>query len=91
MDTYVHPAFGGRPVATVAVGDVMGVDIADVAETLEAQGVASFEKSWDELIESVTKQIEKSGGEVMPAGAVNPAGGAKGQAPAAGAPRASGN
>ncbi len=79
--------------ATMAELGQMGVDIADVAETLETQGVASFEKSWDELIESVTKQIEKSGAEVTSEGAVNPAGSAKGQAtaPAAGAPRASGN
>ncbi len=69
-----------------------GVDMADVAETLEAQGVASFAKSWDELIASVTAQLEKSGAEVMPAGAVKPASGDGGQdaAPAAGAARASG-
>ena len=70
----------------------VGVDMADVADTLEEQGIASFAKSWDELIASVTGQIEKSGGTVMPAGAVKPASGDGGQdaAPAAGAPRASG-
>jgi transaldolase len=69
-----------------------GVDMADVADTLEEQGVASFAKSWDELIASVTAQLEKSGAKVMPAGAVKPASGDGGQdtAPAAGAPRASG-
>ena len=69
-----------------------GVDMADVADTLEEQGIASFAKSWDELIASVTAQIEKAGAEVMPAGAVKPASGEGGQdaAPAAGAPRASG-
>jgi len=69
----------------------LGVDMADVADTLEEQGVASFAKSWDELIASVTAQIEKSGAEVMPAGAVKPASGEGGQdaAPAAGAPQAS--
>ncbi len=71
----------------------IGVDMADVADTLEAQGVASFAKSWDELIASVTEQLEKSGAEVMPAGAVRPASGEGDQdtAPAAGASRASEN
>ena len=69
----------------------LGIDIADVADTLERQGVASFEKSWDELIESVTKQIEKSGADVSSSGAVNPAGGSEGKdaKPAAAAPRGS--
>jgi transaldolase len=65
----------------------IGVDIADVADLLETQGVASFEKSWEELIASVTEQIEKAGATVMPAGAVTPAGGDR--APASGAPGAS--
>jgi transaldolase len=51
----------------------IGVDMADVASTLEAQGIASFTKSWDELIASVTAQLEKAGASVMPAGAVTPA------------------
>ena len=70
----------------------VGVDMADVADTLEEQGIASFAKSWDELIASVTAQIEKAGAEVMSADAVKPASGDGGQdaAPAAGAPRASG-
>ncbi len=69
----------------------VGVDLDDVADTLEAQGVASFAKSWDELIASVTQQLEKAGASVMPAGAVTPASGDGGQdaAPAAGAPRQS--
>jgi len=67
----------------------LGVDMADVAAWLEEQGLASFAKSWDELIASVTEQMEKAGAEVMPAGAVTPASGHGGQdaAPAAGAPR----
>ena len=65
----------------------VGVDVAEVAELLEAQGTASFEKSWEELIASVTKQLEKAGASVMPAGAVKPATGSGGQAaPAAAAP-----
>ncbi len=88
-------AVRGRYAEAHAILDALarvGVDMADVAETLEAQGVASFAKSWDELIASVTAQLEKSGAEVMPAGAVKPASGDGGQdaAPAAGAPRASG-
>jgi transaldolase len=63
-----------------------GVDLADVAVVLEQQGVESFAKSWEELIASVTEQVEKAGASVMPAGAVRPAG--KG-APAAAAPQAS--
>jgi transaldolase len=59
------------------------VDIADVADVLEKQGVESFEKSWEELIASVTQQIEKAGASVTPAGAVRPAGGGT---PAAAAP-----
>jgi len=69
----------------------IGVDMADVAATLETQGIASFAKSWDELIASVTKQLENAGAEVMPAGAVTPASGdgKQAHAPAAAAPRQS--
>ncbi len=69
----------------------VGVDIEDVANTLEEQGIASFAKSWDELIGSVTSQIEKAGAVVMPAGAMKPAGGesSRNAAPAAAAPRSS--
>ncbi len=66
----------------------VGVDVADVAELLEKQGVASFEKSWEELIASVTEQLKKSGASVSPSGAVKPADGSSSQqAPAAAAPR----
>ena len=69
----------------------VGVDMADVAKLLETQGVASFEKSWEELIASVTEQIEKFGASVMPAGAVKPAdgNGNKAKAPASAAPEGS--
>ncbi len=68
----------------------MGVDMEEVADILEQQGIASFAVSWDELIASVTRQLERSGAKVMPAGAVKPAGGEGDQdaAPAVGAPRA---
>ena len=69
----------------------VGVDFNDVVEGLEVQGLASFVKSWDELIASVTRQLQKAGAEVMPAGAITPASGDGGQAaaPAAGAPHQS--
>jgi len=69
----------------------VGVNIEEVAKILEEQGIASFAKSWDELIDSVTKQIGKAGAVVMPTGAVKPATGESGQepAPAAGAPNSS--
>jgi transaldolase len=69
-----------------------GVDFADVVTKLEQQGLASFAKSWDELIASVTDQLEKAGAEVMPAGAVKPTGAdseTPAGAPAAAAPRSS--
>jgi transaldolase len=52
----------------------VGVDMADVADVLERQGVESFQKSWEELIASVTEQVEKADASVMPGGAVRPAG-----------------
>jgi transaldolase len=66
-----------------------GVDMADVAAVLEKQGVESFAKSWEELIASVTQQIEKAGAAVMPAGAVKPAngGGKPSGTPGAAAPK----
>ena len=64
-----------------------GLDIEEVANTLEEQGIASFAKSWDELIASVTKQIQKAGVVVMSTGAVKPAnGGGDKVGPAAAAP-----
>ena len=84
---------GSYDVAQIVLDDLarIGVDMADVAATLEAQGVASFAKSWDELIASVVKQLEMAGAAVMPAGAVTPASGdgEHAPAPAAAAPRQS--
>jgi transaldolase len=59
----------------------LGIDLSDVADVLEREGVASFVKSWDDLIKSVEEQLKKAGAEVMPAGATKPAGASK--APAA--------
>jgi len=67
-----------------------GIDFAAVVDGLEEAGLASFAKSWDELIASVTGQLEKAGAEVMPAGAVKPIGDegeAGGSGPASAAPR----
>jgi transaldolase len=83
-------AVSGSYAAAQAIFETLsrvGMDIDEVANTLEEQGIASFAKSWDELIASVTKQIEKAGAVVMPAGAVKPAGGQDKAGPAAAAPR----
>jgi transaldolase len=52
----------------------IGVDFADVVKGLEEHGLVSFAKSWDELIASVTSQLEKAGAEVTSSGAVKPTG-----------------
>ncbi|MGI4798841.1 MAG: transaldolase [Janthinobacterium lividum] len=68
----------------------VGIDFTGVVTGLEEAGLASFAKSWDELIASVTSQLEKAGAEVMPAGAVKPIGDdneASGSGPASAAPR----
>jgi transaldolase len=66
----------------------LGIDLLDVAETLEREGLASFVQSWDDLIASVEDQLKNAGAEVMPAGAVKPASGdgASTDTPAAAAP-----
>ena len=50
----------------------IGIDFGEVVSLLEEQGLASFVQSWDELISSVTSQLEKAGAEVSPTGAVKP-------------------
>ena len=70
----------------------VGIDFISVVDGLEETGLASFAKSWDELISSVTDQLEKAGAEVMPAGAVKPSSSnsqTKDAAPASAAPRES--
>jgi transaldolase len=66
----------------------LGINLTDVADVLEREGLASFVKSWDDLIASVENQLKSAGAEVMPAGAVKPASGddASTTAPAAAAP-----
>jgi transaldolase len=62
---------GGYAAAHALMDDLrrIGIDMADVADLLERQGVDSFEKSWEELIASVTEQVRKAGARVMPAAA----------------------
>lgn len=81
----------GAAQATIDELKWLGIDMADVAATLEAQAVATFQASWDELIASVTEQLRKAGAEVMPAGAVSLASGqdVPDNAPAAAAPERS--
>ena len=40
----------------------VGIDIPDVFLTLETEGVEKFEKSWQELLDTVTGQLEKAKG-----------------------------
>ncbi|GHF28375.1 transaldolase [Amycolatopsis deserti] len=40
----------------------VGIDIPDVFRTLEDEGVEKFDKSWTELLETVTGQLEKAKG-----------------------------
>jgi transaldolase len=58
----------------------LGIDMADVAESLEHQGVATFVKSWNELIGSVTEKLKDQGASVNPEGSVKPASGKEGSA-----------
>jgi transaldolase len=54
--------------------NALGVSYDDVVQTLEDEGVKKFEDSWVELIEQVTRSLQEAGAEVMPGGAVKPAG-----------------
>jgi transaldolase len=62
-----------------------GIDYDDVVEQLEREGVSKFEDSWNELIESVTEQLEKAGADVSSDGGTDPAG----KGPAAGSTESS--
>jgi transaldolase len=50
----------------------LGIDMADVAVSLERQGIAAFVKSWNELINSVTAELKNQGAQVNSMGAVKP-------------------
>jgi transaldolase len=62
-----------------------GIDYDDVVDQLEREGVSKFEDSWNELIESVTEQLEKAGADVAADGGTDPAG----KGPAAGSTESS--
>jgi transaldolase len=51
-----------------------GIDLDEVTELLEVEGVQKFEDSWNELIESVTEQLAAAGADVGGDGGVSPAG-----------------
>ena len=55
----------------------LGIDMADVADTLEREGVETFVKSWNELIGSVTKKLKNQGAQVNAEGSVQPVSGKK--------------
>lgn len=50
----------------------LGIDMADVADTLEREGVATFIKSWNELIGSVKERLTSQGAQVNSEGSVQP-------------------
>ena len=51
---------GGEGRAVLERLGEVGVDWADVVWTIEQEGVDKFKKSWDELLETVTGQMEKA-------------------------------
>jgi transaldolase len=51
-----------------------GIDYDDVVQQLEVEGVQKFEDAWNELIESVTANLEKAGADVSGDGGSSPAG-----------------
>ena len=62
-----------------------GIDYDDVVQQLEQEGVSKFEDAWNDLIASVTDQLEKAGADVAPDGGTDPAG----AGPSAASPEAS--
>ena len=81
------PLSGSREAVVDDLAKV-GIDLSEVADVLERQGIASFVQSWEDLIKSVEEQLENAGADVKPDGAVTPpaqSGGAS-AAPAAAAP-----
>ena len=48
----------GRLDATVAAVEAAGVDLGDVADVLEAEGVSAFVKSFDELLVTLGEKVD---------------------------------
>jgi transaldolase len=63
-----------------------GISYDEVVQKLEQEGVAKFEDAWNDLIESVTEQLEKAGADILPAGEAKPAG----DGPASASPESTG-
>jgi transaldolase len=55
----------------------LGVDLSDVAHTLEDEGVASFAKSFDELMDSLESKVASLGSGKQGSGQQGPSGSAK--------------
>ena len=51
-----------------------GIDYDEIVDLLEVEGVQKFEDAWNELIESVTANLEKAGAAVSADGSTSPAG-----------------
>jgi transaldolase len=49
----------GAASATFSALQAVGVDLDDVFEVLESEGVDKFEQSWNELLESVSQELAK--------------------------------
>jgi transaldolase len=54
--------------------EAAGIDYDEVVQLLEVEGVQKFEDAWNELIESVTANLEKAGAGVGKDGGASPAG-----------------
>ena len=50
----------GQASATFSALEAIGIDLADVYKVLEDEGVDKFEKSWAELLETVSTELEKA-------------------------------
>ena len=85
-DTISHRDAEAR--ATIDKLAALGIDLSNVGDVLEREGIASFVQNWEDVIASVEQQVKNAGADVLPAGAVKPASRerATSTAPAAAAP-----
>jgi len=49
----------GRASATFSALESLGIDLTDVFDVLETEGVEKFEQSWAELLETVGQELNK--------------------------------
>jgi transaldolase len=40
--------------------EALGIDLIDVFQVLETEGVEKFEASWNELLDSVSQQLDRA-------------------------------